>query len=249
MTQPAHLTIVTGASRGLGLALTRQLLGRGHRVLAIARRPTEVSEPAAAGGELISWSLDLADPLPAAARLEDWLVSQQQPASVTLINNAGVVSKLAPLSAVSAADLSQALRVGLEAALLLSSAFLRASVGWAVPRKLLLISSGLGRRAMAGSASYCAAKAGMDHLARAVALEEATRSNGARVVSLAPGIIDTDMQSHLRAADPGLFPDLDKFVQFKESGALDSPDAAAAKVLRVLDRPDFGADPVSDVRS
>ncbi|HZF78704.1 MAG TPA: SDR family NAD(P)-dependent oxidoreductase, partial [Rubrivivax sp.] len=127
--------------------------------------------------------------------------------------------------------------------------FLRATEGWTVPRRLLLISSGLGRRAMAGSASYCAAKAGMDHLARAVALEEATKANGARVVSLAPGIIDTDMQSHLRGSDPAMFPDSEKFVQFKASGALDSPAEAATKVLRILDRADFGNEPVSDVRS
>lgn len=244
MTQPKPLTIVTGASRGLGLAMTRQLLARGHRVLAIARKPAELTH-----GDLVAWSLDLADPLDAAARLEAWLVGQPPPASATLINNAGVVSQLAPLGAVSAADLSNAMRVGLEAALLLSSAFLRATDGWAVPRKLLLISSGLGRRAMAGSASYCAAKAGMDHLARAVALEEAAKPNGARIVSLAPGIIDTDMQSQLRASDPARFPDREKFVQFKASGALDSPEEAATKVLRFLDRADFGNEPVSDVRS
>jgi benzil reductase ((S)-benzoin forming) len=244
MTQPKPLTIVTGASRGLGLAMTRQLLARGHRVLAIARKPAELTH-----ADLVAWSLDLADPLDAAARLEAWLDDQPPPAAATLINNAGVVSQLAPLGAVSAADLSNAMRVGLEAALLLSSAFLRATEGWAVPRKLLLISSGLGRRAMAGSASYCAAKAGMDHLARAVALEEAAKPNGARIVSLAPGIIDTDMQSQLRASDPALFPDREKFVQFKASGALDSPDEAADKVLRFLDRADFGHEPVSDVRS
>lgn len=244
MTETRHLTIITGASRGLGLAMTRQLLERGHRVLALSRKPADLP-----GDGLVSWSLDLADTLPAAERLEAWLASQQPPASATLINNAGVVSQLAPLAAVSLADLSNAMRVGLEAALLLSSAFLRASEGWGVPRKLLLISSGLGRRAMAGSASYCAAKAGMDHLARAVSLEEASKPNGARVVSLAPGIIDTDMQAQLRGSDPSQFPERDKFVQFKDSGALDSPDEAAAKVLRFLDRSDFGSEPVSDVRS
>ena len=70
-------------------------------------------------------------------------------------------------------------------------------IAWPLPRKLLLVSSGLGRRAMAGSASYCAAKAGLDHLARAVALEQAALPQGARIVSLAPGVIDTDMQLSL----------------------------------------------------
>ena len=245
MTQ--HLTIITGASRGLGLALAEQLLAHGHRVLAIARRTVDV---AAVPGELIDWQADLADPAPVAARLESWLLAQDatQIASATLINNAGVVSQLAPLSGVASADLSNALRVGLEAPLLLTAAFLRATQAWPSPRKVLLISSGLGRRAMAGSASYCAAKAGMDHLARAVALEEAGKPNGARIVSLAPGVIDTDMQIQLRAADPKLFPERERFVGLKTGGQLDSPAQAAAKVFRVLHRADFGHEPVADVR-
>jgi NAD(P)-dependent dehydrogenase (short-subunit alcohol dehydrogenase family) len=101
---------------------------------------------------------------------------------------------------------------------------------------------------MAGSASYCAAKAGLDHLARAVALEEADRPHGARIVSLAPGVIDTDMQVQLRAADPALFADRERFVGLKTGGQLDSPAEAAAKVLRYLARADFGSNPVGDVR-
>ena len=239
------LTIITGASRGLGLALLEQRLQQGHHVLAIARKPPPVQHAA-----LTAWCADLADPAPVAARLEAWL-HEQDPAtlaSASLINNAGVVSELAPLGAIAAADLANALRVGLEAPLLLTSAFLRATAAWALPRKLLFISSGLGRRAMAGSASYCAAKAGMDHLARAIALEEALLPNGARVASLAPGVIDTDMQVQLRAADPARFPERERFVGLQTAGQLDSPAGAAAKVLRLLDRDDFGVNVITDVR-
>ena len=65
------------------------------------------------------------------------------------------------------------LRIDLEATVLLSAAFLDATRGWRGDRRILNISSGLGRRAMASSAVYCAAKAGMDHLTRSLALEEA----------------------------------------------------------------------------
>ena len=244
-----HLTIITGASRGLGLAMAAQLLAEGHRVLAISRRAPELAVPP--GAELIAWTADLAEPAPVAARLEQWLGEQDAAAlaSATLINNAGVVSKLAPLAAIEAADLANAIRVGLEAPLLLTAAFLRATAAWTAPRKVLLISSGLGRRGMAGSASYCAAKAGMDNLARALALEEADRPNGTRVVSLAPGVIDTDMQVHLRSADPALFGERERFVAFKAEGLLDSPAAAAAKVLHCLAQPDFGSEPVGSVRA
>jgi benzil reductase ((S)-benzoin forming) len=246
MTQ--HLTILTGASRGLGLAMARQCLEAGHRVLTISRRPAELPSPA--GAELEQWSADLAEPAPVAARLQAWLaaIDADTLASATLVNNAGVISQLAPLGRISAADLSQALRVGLEAPTLLSAAFLRATAAWPLPRKLLLVSSGLGRRAMAGSASYCAAKAGLDHLARAVALEQAALPQGARIVSLAPGVIDTDMQVQLRGADPALFPERERFLGLQAAGQLDSPTQAAAKVLRYLARADFGSNPVADVR-
>jgi NAD(P)-dependent dehydrogenase (short-subunit alcohol dehydrogenase family) len=202
------------------------------------------------GGELIAWTADLADAAPVAARLEQWLGCQDAARlhSATLINNAGVLSRLAPLAANEAADLANAIRVGLEAPLLLTAAFLRATSDWLVPRKVLMVSSGLGRRGMAGSASYCAAKAGLDNLARALALEEAGRPHGARVVSLAPGVIDTDMQVQLRGADPAQFGERDFFMGLKAGGALESPAAAAAKVLGYLARPDFGDDPVGDTR-
>ncbi len=241
-----HLSIVTGSSRGLGLAITEQLLQRGHRVLAIARGDTLPGAPADA--DLDVWRADLADPAPVAAQLREWLAGQPAVASATLINNAGVTTGPGPLAETSLTELSNAMRVGLESALLLTAAFLKATEAWPGPRKVVLVSSGLGRRPMAGATAYCAAKAGMDHLARSLALEEATRPNGARVVSLAPGIIDTDMQVQLRSADAAAFPERDRFLGFKTGGQLDSPATAAAKLLRYLDRADFGSNPVGDVR-
>lgn len=247
-----HLYIVTGASRGMGLAIARQLLAPEHRLLCLARRTSdELAEAArAAGAPCEQWAQDLALPVEAAARLEAWLQAQAAGgfSSATLINNAGVVPPPGALADSAASDLSNALRVGLEAPLLLTAAFLRASSSWTAARRVLNISSGLGRRAMAGSAAYCAAKAGMDHYSRAVALEEAQHPNGARIVSLAPGVIDTDMQMQLRSADAARFPERERFVQLQTQGQLSSPADAAAKVLAYLARADFGSNPVADVR-
>jgi benzil reductase ((S)-benzoin forming) len=241
-----HLTILTGASRGLGRAMAVQLLAQGHRLLTLARRPDATLE----GAALEQWTVDLTDPLPVAASLEAWLSAQpaQRIASATLIHNAALITPPAPTERVSNEDLSAALRVGLEAPVLLTAAFLRATAGWPGARRILSISSGLGRRAMAGAAPYCAVKAGLDHHARAVALDEAAKPNGARIVSLAPGVIDTDMQVTLRSADPAGFPDVGMFRNLHASGSLTSPEAAATRVLGYLARADYGQNPVADVR-
>lgn len=236
----------------MGLALAQQLLAAGHDLLCISRKTNDAlsAQAAAAGRQCEQWPQDLARSEVAAARLETWLQAQdaRQLAGVTLVNNAGLIPRIAPLGDIPAADVAEALRVDLEAPMLLTGAFLRATAAWSCTRKVLNISSGLGRRAMASQAVYCAAKAGMDHFSRCVQLEEAGRPNGARIVSLAPGVIDTDMQVQLRGADPARFPDIGNFVGMKEKGALSSPDEAAARLLAYLRRPDFGANPVADVR-
>ena len=247
-----NLTILTGASRGMGLAMARQLLQPGHTLLTLSRTVNEslTADAAAASATLVQWSVDLADASAVTARLSAWLAAQPQGAfaAVTLINNAGVIPRIGPLSEAEPDDLAHALRVGLEAPMALTAAFLHATAAWPVPRKVLNISSGLGRRAMASQAGYCAAKAGMDHFTRCLALEEALKPDGALVCSLAPGVIDTDMQVQLRGAASTAFPDVGNFIGLKDKGLLSSPDGAAAQVLGYLDRPDFGANPVADVR-
>jgi len=247
-----NLYILTGASRGMGLAMAQQLLQAGHSVLCISRQTNAELAPLAqtSGAHLTQWSQDLAQGVAASERLGTWLRSQTPSdwASVTLINNAGVIPRIGPLSQADPTDLGHALRVGLEAPMQLTAAFLAATEHWGVPRRVLNISSGLGRRAMASQAAYCAAKAGMDHFTRCLALEEALKPMGAQVCSLAPGVIDTDMQIQLRGAQASDFPDQAGFIQLKAGGQLASAHDAAARILTLLARPDFGANPVADIR-
>jgi len=243
-----RLYVVTGTSRGLGAAIAKQLLGPRHVVLCLARHRNAALERAEGACE--QWSVDLTQPGDAAARLGAWLSAQTSASfdGATLINNAAALTAVGSIADGDIAELSSALRVGLEAPLLLTAAFLRATRDWPAARRVLNISSGLGRRAMAGQAPYCATKAGLDHLTRALALDEALRPNGARLVSLAPGVIDTGMQQQLRAGNAAAFPEREHFVGLKQKGQLASPDEAAARVLAYLNRPDFGATPVADVR-
>lgn len=248
----SRLTVITGASRGLGRAMAEQLLAPGQRLLCISRQADEelTARARQAGAELEQWQQDLAETVAAAGRLSAWLQALDAGAfdGATLINNAGTVGRPRPLSQALPAELAHALRVGLEAPMLLTSAFLAATRGWRAERRVLNISSGLGRSAMASQAPYCAAKAGMDHFSRAVALEEAALGGGAKIVSLAPGVIDTDMQVQLRESEADMFPDRARFERLKAQGQLDTPAVAAAKVLAYLARDDFGSQPVADVR-
>lgn len=232
-----HLSIVTGHSRGLGLELARQLHAAGHHVIGISRRRNE----GLAG--VAQWCHDLAEPLAAAEQLRHFLAEHPSWDSASLINNAALLTPPGPLEQASLAEISAAIRVGLEAPALLCAVFLAGTRAVVGPRKILNISSGLGRRAMAGSAVYCGVKAGLDNLSGSLALE-----GHAQVVSIAPGIIDTDMQVQLRSADPAQFAEQPRFASFKTDGALARSEDTARKLLAYLAREDFGITTLADIR-
>lgn len=247
-----HLTVLTGASRGMGLAMAKQLVAGHHHLICISRNTNAALEASARqhNAPLEQWSLDLADGALASERLRDWFAScdRSQFVSVTLINNAALLPKISPLRDATSADIAITLRVGLESVMQLTAAFLGATQSWQCARKVLNISSGNGRRAMASQSIYSAVKAGMDHYTRCVAEEEKLVPNGAKLCSLAPGIIDTDMQTHLRDTDPAKFPAHQAFVEYKRDGHLLTPEAGAARVLAFLAREDFGVNAIADVR-
>jgi benzil reductase ((S)-benzoin forming) len=249
---PQHLYILTGASRGLGLAMARQLLQPGHHLLCLSRKPhAELAEQAMAVPiELEQWAQDLSLAGEAAVRLESWLTRlQRRPLqSATLINNAAMIPHIGPLDELPINELTQALRVGLEAPIQLSAAFLRGTRDWGLSRRILNISSGLGRRPMASQAAYCTVKAGLDQFSRCIALEEVLRPNGAKICALAPGVIDTDMQLQLRSAAADAFPDRGRFERLKSEHLLSSAEDAAQRILAYLQRPDFGDQPIADIR-
>ena len=147
-----------------------------------------------------------------------------------------------------AGEMMHLLNLNLIAAMTFTAQFLAVTKGFAGARRVLNISSGAARRPIAGWAAYCTSKAALDMATRCAQLDEQGNANPARFVSLAPGVIDTDMQAGVRSADQTAFPDLSRFVEMKAKGELSSAQETAKKVLAYLERPDFGQNPIADVR-
>jgi NAD(P)-dependent dehydrogenase (short-subunit alcohol dehydrogenase family) len=172
--------------------------------------------------------------------------------AVTLINNAGTVAPIALADQLPAASVADAVALNLTTPIALTSAFLRLTAHWPGLRRILNISSGAAHTAYPGWSVYGASKAGLDHFSRCVAHEQAQREspahNPAHIVSLAPGVIDTDMQTHIRNTPAADFPLRERFVALKAEGQLQSPEAAARSILSYLDHPDFGHETVVDIR-
>ena len=111
---------------------------------------------------------------------------------------------------------------------------------------IINIGSIAGEEIYADGVVYCATKAALDNHARAVQ-EDAIP--GLRITSLAPGVIDTDMQADIRASSEERFPAIEQFKAMKAEGVLASPMQAGSRIARYLLSDAFGGEPITDLRS
>ncbi|SAK65345.1 short chain dehydrogenase [Caballeronia fortuita] len=242
---PSIRAIVTGHTRGLGAALVEQLLSQGVEVLAISRKRNGALA-ARHAGKLHEMELDLAD----TAALADWLSGEtlsrfvSGAGRVLLVNNAGMLAPVGALADQEPAAVARAVSVNVAAPLMLAAAVVRASEQSADTR-IVHISSGAARNAYPGWSIYCATKAALDHHARAVTLDG---SRALRICSVAPGVVDTDMQAEIRGTDLERFPMRERFDALKRDGQLATPEESARKVVDYFLSDAFGDTPTADVR-
>lgn len=238
--------IVTGHSRGLGAGVAQALLERGASVLALSRKPN-AALAARFPKTLVEATIDLADHEALLAwlsggGLESFLDGAT---SAALVNNAGVVEPIGAADALDPAEIARTVSLNVTGPLVLAHAFLRASGGLA-DRRIVHVSSGAGRNPIAGWSVYCATKAALDHHARTIA---ADLPAGARIESIAPGVLDTDMQAVIRSSPKDGFPELDRFVSLKETNALASPAARGEAIVAHMLGDAFGREILTDARN
>lgn len=180
--------LVTGASGGIGSAVTRALAAQGARVAISGTREPVLEELAGAvGGGIVVLAADLAD-----AEAADGLVARASEALGgldILVNNAGITRDNLALR-MKDEEWSEVLRVDLEACFRLSRSALRGMMRQRYGR-IVNVTSVVGVTGNPGQANYAAAKAGVVGMSKSLALEIAAR--GVTVNCVAPGFVDTAM--------------------------------------------------------
>jgi 3-oxoacyl-[acyl-carrier protein] reductase len=185
------VSLVTGASRGIGRAIARALAAEGALVYAGARdagRLAEVvGEIGAAGGKAFALALDVADRASVEAALKAILEGQGR--IDHLVNNAGITRDNLMLR-MKQEEWDQVIATNLTGTFLCTQAVLKPMIKQRGGR-IVNVTSVVGLTGNAGQANYAASKAGIVGFTKAVAREVASRA--ITVNAVAPGFIETDM--------------------------------------------------------
>ena len=194
-----RVALVTGASGGLGRHFGRVLHAAGAAVLLAARRPESVAADAEAlGDRAMAVALDVTDAASIAAALEA-AEARFGPCDL-LVNNAGIAATT-PFLDHAEDDWDRVMDVDLRGAFVMAQAAAKRMVAAGKEGAIVNIASILGLRVIPGVAGYAAAKAGLIHLTRQMAVELARHR--IRVNALAPGYVATDINRDFFASDAG----------------------------------------------
>ncbi len=182
-----RVTLVTGATRGIGRAIAAKLAADKHRVIGIARAAGDADFP----GEVVA--ADLRDENSIKRALDD-IVARHE--ITGLVNNAGL-NHIQKLGEIDLAAFDEVIAVNLRAAIQCAQAVLPAMLRARFGRIVNITSRALLGRA--GTSSYSTAKAGMVAMTRCWALELADK--GITVNAVGPGPTETEMWKANNPAD------------------------------------------------
>ena len=225
--------LVTGASKGIGLELSLSLASSGINVILLARDTPALEQ----SRDMVQLTLasvssivcDLADNQSIDTAIVELKNNFQKIDGI--VHNAGMISPIMPMSKAPSDAWAENIQVNLIGVQRLTKgiySLMQASEHC----RVTTISSGASLRPLESWSSYCVAKAGQDMWARCLA--EEGKKDGITAISIAPGIVNTDMQKEIRSADSEDFPSLSSFVGYYENGDLSDAKDVAKKLLPLI---------------
>ena len=228
--------VITGASRGLGAGMAQYFHDQGHKLGLCSR-----SKPCLESDErTLSRSLDVRDAAAVESFTQD--VAQKLGPIDLWIGNAGVLEPMRQIRDVTLEEFDACMQINVSGVFNGTKSFIDHVRNRDGQGTLVNISSGAALKGYASWAAYCASKAAVDRLTECALLEES--ASGLRAYAIAPGVIDTDMQTTIRAATEEQFPMVQKFIDLKAREAFNTPPYIAQKILELATQTGPQTEPV-----
>jgi len=226
-----NLIYITGTSKGIGEALANELLkDPANKVVGIARSQTIKHN------NYIHFNIDLSD----IEQIKTFkFKTPPGTKKVVLVNNAGTLGEITHFGNISADMIHKTINVNLTAALIFMNDFIKAYQYAAVPKLIINITSGAANSAYDGWGMYCASKAAIDMATKVAHEEQQKHRSPIKILGIAPGGVDTNMQTQIRNVRPENFSRKQKFVELKEQNELYLPIDVARKLKDIIDKPEY----------
>jgi len=233
-----HYYIITGASRGLGEAIAKKLLGKNSHVYCLSRTINNnlISLSKENNFNLTYVPCDLSLPINSNHKLQGILdeIPPLSIQSITLINNAATIEPIRHIDNCSLQEITDTFNVNLLTPVTFTSTFIRKFKDLPAKKKVINISSTGSKKSYDGLSCYISSKAGLSQFTKVVAEEQKDQPYPVETMLVEPGSMDTEMQKKISSTPEKHCSWVERFREIRKRGLLGSVETTAEHVFRLV---------------
>lgn len=213
------VAFITGTGKGIGKAIAELLLENNYLVFGFSRT-NSIKHPNFSFTKINLSNINEVNTLE---------FSSHNYKDVLLINNAATLGEVVHIHLKTEKEILNEYNINIITPTLLINKFINTFKQ--EKKSIINISSGAANKAISGWSTYCATKSALDSLTEVIAEEKHVNLD---ILSVHPGIVDTNMQKKIRGSKEKYFPLLSKFTDYYTNNELESTDIVAKKLFYII---------------
>jgi len=222
---------ITGTSSGIGNAIVKELLQSENNFVFGFSRRNDINN-----NSFKHTKIDLSDLIQVSGFSFPNLKNVEK---IVLINNAGTLGEIKHFGNLSSSDIITSFNVNITSVAILTNSFIKKYQDENTEKIIINISSGAAQKAYDGWGSYCTTKAGINMLTEVIDKEQAFKGFPIKTFAIAPGVVDTLMQTQIRNSNETDFSNIEKFHKLKSSKALYLAEDVAKQLVSFCENTDY----------
>ena len=224
-----NLYIITGTSSGIGKSILEALLENPiNEVIGISRNNSTIHP------SYTHVTLDLSN-ISDVKKFK--FPNSTNYSKISLINNAGTLGEINTLDKINLESLDQTNLINYTAPMLLATEFIQKYQSAHIQKIIINLSSGAATSPYASWSNYCASKAALEMFTKCIHKEQEDQSHPILAFSIAPGVVNTNMQAYIRSTKAENFKMKSKFIELYEQNQLYDANSVAQKIIDVTLEP------------
>jgi benzil reductase ((S)-benzoin forming) len=229
-----EMAIVTGASKGLGKEISNALIESNIEVVGLSRNINDIKNDSK--GLYSHHIIDLTNINEIEAiitRLCQQMIAHQ-PKKVYVINNASMIEPIERLGNLENHLIEKAVQLNYLAPMYINNLLMEEIGGGNIDLVIVNVTSGAAERPIHGWSIYNSTKAAINMHTKVAGFEQENSGGHHKIIGFNPGIMDTTMQSTIRGSKKDAFAEIDKFLNYKESGKLRHPKIVGKALINMI---------------